>query len=76
MRAGEFKENTRGFLSNRSMVGKFTSKSFVTEISAGSVRKKSVEIYCSTGVKNHIKQKVSLVLLASFSRAVSSAVER
>lgn len=63
-RAGEFKENTRASLSNQSMVGKFTSKSFVTEISVGSVRKKSGEIYCSKGVENHIKQQVGFVLSA------------
>jgi len=63
-RAGEFKENTSASLSNQSMLGKFTSKSFVTEISVGSIRKKSVEIYCSKGVENHIKQQVDLVLSA------------
>jgi hypothetical protein len=54
-RVGKFKENTTVSLSNQSMLGKFTSKSFVTEISVGSIRKKSVEIYCSRGVENHIK---------------------
>ena len=62
---GEFKENTHASLSNQSMLGKFTSKSFVTEISVGSIRKKSVEIYCSKGVENHIKQRVDFVLSAS-----------
>ena len=63
-RAGDFRENTRVSLSNQSMLGKFTSKSFVTEISVGFVRKKSVEIYCSKGVENHIKQHVGFVLSA------------
>ena len=75
-RSGEFKENTRVSLSNQSTLGKFTSKSFVIEISVGSVRKKSFEIDCSRGVQNHIKYEAGFCLSALIFRAVSSAVER